>query len=165
MKESRIIYLLLGLFVLGVVGSYYAGYRYGKNKQQVIYKEIIKEVKQIDTLKVIERIIRSYPKIDTLRVIIRDRDTIYLDKPQLVAKADTSVTLLNEKDTLDLRINYYFPPINQFQLDINYKKYISTSKQRWTDNFGVMFGWSAGYDPIARRIFQGPSLTIGIKIK
>lgn len=79
----------------------------------------IKETKTVDTVRVVDTLYVDKPvQIVKWKAKI---DTVYKDNiPQIVASADTLI----EKDSAQVKVKYYFPPVNKFDLDINVKERI-----------------------------------------
>lgn len=81
----------------------------------------IKETKTVDTVRVVDTLFVDR-KIEVLKWKAKI-DTLYRDSsqlPQLVASADTLI----QKDSAQIKVKYFFPPVNKFDLDINIKEKI-----------------------------------------
>lgn len=112
--KSKIFYIIGFLLVLILSGI--GGYLIGNSEEVQTFEKLIYKTK-IDTviIKKYQTLLKS--KIDTIIV----RDTIISKEPEenVIAYADTFLTYtesVDDIDTLKLKITYYFPPINQFDI-------------------------------------------------
>lgn len=107
---------IVGIVIILIIGvTYYAGFKHGSSKVEVKYLE--KEKLVHDTLITKETFLKQLPtKLDT--VILTD--TLYKDKPIIVAHSDTLVTV----DSSKIKVDYFFPPVNKFNVWADIKQRI-----------------------------------------
>jgi hypothetical protein len=87
----------------------------------------------------------------------------------IVAKADTTIT----EDSTQIKISYYFPPQNYFQIDANIKEKIITKEltitkpyePKFFDRFNVVIYGGFGYDFLQKVPAASIGLGFGINIK
>jgi len=108
-------------------------------------------------------------KIDTIQVKTLIRDTIYQDIPLIFASVDT----LLQKDSSLLKIKYYFPPANYFDIDLKIKEKITVStitkevlkSESFWDRFGYSVQGGFGFGLINRNfdVYVGIGASFRIK--
>lgn len=109
MKVNWFILIIIYLITLIIIIS--ATYLITKSKIKPVVIEKEKVIKVFDTLKIHQVKIISKPKLVIIKDTLLLKDSIY--------KASLD-TIINNSDTLS--IDYYFPPINKFEIDLRLKE-------------------------------------------
>ena len=129
---------------------------------------------KIDTVKVVKTIDKPIyltkwkAKLDTISVETVKHDTVTVEKI-LVAKADTLIS----KDSSSVKIKYYFPPLNYFDVDLKIKernttltitKEIEKPESFWNRfSYGIQVGFGQGLINKQFDIFVGIGVHFRIK--
>ena len=111
-------YLIAGAVIALIAGSIYAGYSWGSNKTAVKY---MTEIKAIHDTSYVEttKWLQTPSKIDTIPAgFILLHDTVKV--PLKIARADSVTT----KDSSVIKVSYYFPPVNKFDIVATIKQHI-----------------------------------------
>lgn len=165
-KFKDFIWLIIGgvgLIILVYVACEYAGNKqYKPDNSKFIFETSIRYVdKPIYITKI-------KAKIDTVyEPLFNGIDTVYV--PITYAKADTLI----KQDSSSIKITYYYPPKNYFNLDLNIKEKVITHEITKTlpydpsfwDRFNVVIYGGFGYDFLQRVPTVSVGLGIGINIK
>lgn len=147
--KSYIIYIIATILV--VSATYYVGYRHGKSIVTVKYLE--KEKLVHDTTIVTNTLFKRLPaRIDT----VATTDILTDDKPLVVAHSDTVYT----KDSSTIKVDYYFPPINKFDIMANIKNKIIyrvetreiEKPETFWDRFGSSIQIGIGYGWLKKNV-------------
>lgn len=152
--------LLIGIVL--ITATYFAANYFGSRQYKADNSKYILEtsVRFVDKPIYITKI---KAKIDTVyEPTFINGDTVYV--PYTVAKADTVI----QKDSSSVKITYYYPPKNYFDINLNIKEKIITNEilkvqpyePKFWDRFNIVVYCGAGYDFIERR----PSLSVGVGI-
>jgi len=134
-----------------------------------------KVVSKTDTLTVIKtvnkpiEIIKWKAKLDTIKVpeIINIHDTIWTS--QIVASADTLLT----KDSSSVKVKYFFPPANYFDIDLKIKEKITVNTitkevikpESFLDRFGYSIQGGFGYGLINKTFDVYVGVGVHFRIK
>ena len=163
---NKIIAMFIGLVII-IAASHFGGKAYYYNK----YKPAIREGSRVEYAIHVEykdRIItvpKLIAKIDTVHTI----DSVYYEKPIMIAYADTTLA----QDSSQVRVKYYFPPANFFQVEAKIKEKVITQKLTITepynpsffDRFNIVVYAGAGYDPFVKTYTMNIGLGVGINLK
>lgn len=150
-------WIIVIVTILIIGGVYFAGFKHGESTVKVQYLE--KEKLIYDTITVIQQVIKNTPaKIDSSVVTLIDDSG--MTPPQLVKTKVASSDTLVIKDSSRIRIKYFFPPINKFDVwaEIRQKtiyrpeiKLIEKPTTIW-DRFGSGVQIGLGYGAFSKKI-------------
>ena len=150
------------IIIVYVVSKYFGSKQYKPDTSKYILETSVRYVdKPIYITKV-------KAKVDTIyEVSFINGDTVYL--PQVYAKADTLI----KKDSSSVKVTYWFPPKNYFDLDINIKEKIITNEifkimpyePSFWDRFNIVIYGGVGYDFFTQKPTMSVGVGLGIDIK
>lgn len=111
MKLSELILLFFTMLIVG-----FSGYFIGKGKVKPT------DPPQADTVTVFVKADTAYKDRNFFATLPGKIDTVYLPDStmQVIASADTLI----KKDSSSIKIKYYYPPFNFFEVDANLKERI-----------------------------------------
>lgn len=150
--------IILGIIL--IIGVYFGSKYFGSKQYKPDNSKYVLDV----SVRYVDKpiyITKIKAKIDTVfEPIYNGIDTVFV--PIAYAKADT----LLKQDSSSIKVTYYYPPRNYFDLDLNIKEKIITHEITRTlpyeptfwDRFNIVIYGGVGYDFIQRL----PSISVGI---
>lgn len=143
---------IIVIVTIGIIsGAYYFGYKSGESKVKVEYLE--KERLVHDTVKTKVIFWKEAPaQIDSFY----STDTLYKNIPLKFAYSDTLIA----KDSSQIKVTYYFPPLNKFNVWADIKEKITYLPEiveivkpgTFWDRFGVSLQAGAGYGWLNKKV-------------
>jgi len=159
--KSKLIYIIG--FVLVLVLSGIGGYLIGNSKDTKT--ETIYDTQTLyDTLFITKLETKIKARLDTIYIL----DTLEIEKPIPIAVADTQLVYIQDIDTAKLKIQYYFPPLNEFYINLRLSQRfkhkadsIYLPKNRTILNrFSIGIGTGLNYNYLANKFDGGINLSI-----
>ena len=134
MNQNKYLLVIGGLIILCLILFI------NQCKQPVTEKPKVDTVRTVNTVDKPIYLTKWKAKLDTITVETVIHDTLRVEKV-VTAKADTLIT----KDSSSVKIKYYFPPLNYFDVDLKIKEknttIMITKETEKPQSFWDRFGW------------------------